>query len=192
VPWAHSSAARFALEISAANIKRVVTLPGCIAAALVALIPLASAQVPATPVFVPVAHSALLSVDGAVTAQTLWLRVRHAQDRQPVNGAELAVTIDGRSVRGTVRPDGTWAAALPELPAGAPGEIEIVVAHDGVREVLEGQIPRSGTPPAADSAAGRGGGAGFLGTLMHKQASWWILNVLIVVIGVIAVSRRMS
>jgi len=171
-----------------------VTLPACIAAALVALIPLASAPLPATPVLVPVAHSALLSVDGAVAAQTLWLRVHRAQDRQPVKGAELAVTLDGQSVPGTVRPDGTWTAALPELPAASPGKIEIVVAHDGVREVLEGQIPRTGTPPAAaaDSAAARGGGAGLVATLMHKQASWWILNVLIVVIGVIAVSRRMS
>ena len=194
MPWAHSSAARFALEISAANIKRVVTLPGCIAAALMALVPLASAQGPAAPVFVPVAHSALVSVEGAVAAQTLYLRVRRAQDREPVKGAELAVTIDGRTVQGTVGPDGTWTAALPELPAAAPRKIGIVVAHDGVREVLEGQIPASGTPPAAaaDSAAAGGSGAGLLATLMHKQASWWILNVLIVVIGVIAVSRRMS
>lgn len=159
---------------------------------LFALVSLASAQSPAAPAYLPVAHSALLTVDGAVAAQTLLLRVRRAQDQQPVAGAELAVTIDGRSVRATARPDGTWAATLPELPAASPGRMEIVVAHDGVREVLDGQLPRSGAPPASAADQAPSGGAGFLATLMHKQASWWILNVLIVLIGVIAVSRRMS
>lgn len=164
-----------------------------IAACLLTLVALASGQPPAPPAYLPVAHSALVTVDGALAAQTLLLRVRRTQDQQPVSGAELSVTVDGRSVQGTVRPDGTWAGALTAPPAAAPGRIEIVVAHDGVREVLDGQLPRNSPPPAAaDSAAAHAGGAGFWGTLMHKQASWWILNVLIVLIGVIAVSRRMS
>ena len=164
------------------------------AGALFALIPFASAQAPAGAAYTPIAHSALVTVEGAMTAQTLSLRVRRAPDQQPLTGAGLSVTIDGHGLPGKERRDGTWALALPELPASAPGKIEIVVAHDGVREVLEGQLPRSGTPPAAaaDRAAARDNGGGFLATLMHKQASWWILNVLIVLIGVIAVSRRMS
>jgi hypothetical protein len=28
--------------------------------------------------------------------------------------------------------------------------------------------------------------------LAHKQMAWWVLNVVIVLIGVIAISRRMS
>jgi len=28
--------------------------------------------------------------------------------------------------------------------------------------------------------------------LVHKQMAWWVLNVVIVLIGVIAISRRMS
>jgi hypothetical protein len=30
------------------------------------------------------------------------------------------------------------------------------------------------------------------GALIHKQMAWWILNIVIVLIGVVAVSRRMS
>lgn len=163
-------------------------------AASFACLALASAQAPAGAAYTPVAHSALVAVDGALLKRTLLLRVHRAQDQQPLTAAALSVSIDGRSVLGTDRPDGAWAATLPELPAGAPGRLEIVVAHDGVREVLDGQLPRASAPPAAapDSAAAHGGAAGFWGTLMHKQASWWILNVLVVLIGVIAVSRRMS
>ena len=67
-----------------------------------------------------------------------------------------------------------------------PGKLSIVVAHDGVREVLEAQ------PPAAPAAAPPAVPRGVASTLIHKQMSWWILNILIVLIGVIAVSRRMS
>jgi hypothetical protein len=171
----------------AANIERVVRFLACIAAAVFA-------SAAAAPAYVEVARSSLVTVEGSVAAQTLRLRVRRTQDQQPVSGAELAVTIDGRAVAGTAGPDGTWTGALPPLAAASPARLGIVVAHDGVREVLEGQMPGAGAPPAAaaDGAGAPGGGAGFLGTLMHKQASWWILNVLIVLIGVIAVSRRMS
>jgi hypothetical protein len=62
------------------------------------------------------------------------------------------------------------------------------VAHDGVREMLTGQLP--GAPAAAAAARGAAGSAASL--LAHKQLAWWILNILVVLIGVIAVSRRMS
>lgn len=163
-------------------------------AAALTCVPPAWAAPPDGPVYLPVARSSLVAVDGARAAQTLLLRVHRVQDQQPLTGAELTVTIDGRSVPGAARADGTWVGALAELPAAAPGRLEIVVAHDGVREVLDGPIPRAGAPPAtsAPPAAAPVGGAGVWATLMHKQASWWILNVLVVLIGVIAVSRRMS
>lgn len=139
----------------------------------------ALADKPADPAFAPVAHSALLAVDGVVAGDTLLLRVRRIQDQQPVPGAELAVTADGRSIPVTARPQGTWGVPVASLPR-PPGRLSIVVAHDGVREVLDGQLP-----PASQSGSGAG-------SLIHKQMAWWILNVVIVLIGVIAISRRMS
>jgi hypothetical protein len=52
--------------------------------------------------------------------------------------------------------------------------------------VLEVQLP------AGAAAAPRAGRGGVVSALIHKQMSWWILNVVIVLVGVIAVSRRMS
>jgi hypothetical protein len=145
----------------------------------------AFAQAPADP-FAPIAHSALITVDGTVAADTLVLRVRGTAGQQPVARAELGVTVDGRSVPVTARPEGTWGVPVKDLRTKAPGKLSIVVAHDGVREVLDGQMPgEAPTPPASRSGS-------VASTLIHKQMAWWILNVVIVLIGVIAVSRRMS
>jgi len=143
------------------------------------------ADSPAIAAFAPVARSALVTVDGVVAADTLVLRVRRTADQQPVPGAELSVTVDGRSVPVTARPEGTWGVPVKALPR-PPSRLSIVVVHDGVREVLEAQPP--GAAPAPPPAEARG----VASTLIHKQMSWWILNILIVLIGVIAVSRRMS
>jgi len=140
---------------------------------------------PAGSAFTPVAHSALVSVDGVVAADTLVLRVRRAANQQPLTGAQLTMTADGRNVPVRARPEGTWGVPLKDLP-GPPGKLSIEVSHDGVREVLEAQLP--GSPATAPPAQVRG----VVSTLIHKQMSWWILNILIVLIGVIAVSRRMS
>lgn len=167
-------------------------------AGLLACVASAAAQTPAAapstaaPVFAPIAHSALVAAEGAQSERTLLLRVRRVSDQQPLAGAALSVTLDGALASATQRPDGTWAVPLPEKPA-TPGKLEIVVAHDGVREVLDGQLPGAGGAAAAAAAAPPPAGlSGKLSALIHKQGSWWVLNILIVLIGVIAVSRRMS
>jgi hypothetical protein len=165
--------------------KRVKRLLAMIAGALVCGA-LAWADPPSGPAFTPLARSALLSVEGVVAADTLVLRVRRAADQQPLAGAELTVTADGHSVPVTARPEGTWGVPVRDLPK-PPGKLAITVAHDGVREVLEGQLPGAGATAAPASPPG-----GVANTLIHKQMAWWILNILIVLIGVIAVSRRMS
>jgi hypothetical protein len=140
-------------------------------------------QVPMT----PVAHSAQLSVEGAVAGGVLRLRVRRANDPQPLRVTDLAVRLDGRSLPVMARADGSFAAPLNEVPPHAPGKLEIIIAHDGALDALDGQLP-----VGALAAGASAGSAGALSSLIHKQMSWWILNVVIVLIGVIAVSRRMS
>ena len=146
----------------------------------------AAAPAAAAPM-IAVAHSAGLSVEGGVAGGVLTLRVRRTSDPQPLKVTDLAVRLDGRTLPVMARTDGSFAAPLKDVPPHAPGKLEIIVAHDGTLEALDGQLPAG--PPAA--GAGSGGG-GTLGALIHKQMSWWILNVVIVLIGVIAVSRRMS
>lgn len=139
------------------------------------------------PVFVPLARSTLVTVGATTDAGTLILRVARTRDEAPLTGAQLQVTLDGHSLPVKLRPDGTWEAPLGALASG-PGTLEVIVAHDGVREMLTGQLP--GAPAAAAAARGAAGSAASL--LAHKQLAWWILNILVVLIGVIAVSRRMS
>lgn len=136
--------------------------------------------------FAPVAHSALVTVEGVMTPDTLVLRALRTADRQPLTGAQLAVSVDGRSVPITPRPEGTWGVPLQALPTKPRARLVIVVAHDGLREVLEGQLPGDGAAAAASQSGNTAG------TLIHKQMAWWILNVVVVLIGVIAVARRMS
>ena len=147
---------------------------------------LAWADSPPGPAFTPLAHSALVSVEGVVAADTLVLRVRRTADQQAPAGAELTVAVGGRGIPVTARPEGTWGVPVKDLPK-PPGKLAITVAHDGVREVLEAQLPGAGAPAAPAAQSG-----GVASTLIHKQMAWWILNILIVLIGVIAVSRRMS
>jgi hypothetical protein len=166
--------------------KHVWKLLALTAGALACVAP-ALADSPAGGAFAPVAHSALVTVDGVLASDALVLRVLRTADRRPLAGVGLSVDVDGRSVPVTARPDGTWTVALRDLGAKAPAKLSIVVAHDGVREVLDAQLPGQGPATGADGAAS---GGGLVSTLMHKQAAWWILNVAVVLIGVIAVSRR--
>lgn len=167
--------------------KRVTRLLALAAAGALWCAPPALAESPADAAFAPVAHSALVTVEGVVAADTLVLRVRRSADQRPVAGAELGVRVDGRSVPATPRPEGTWAVPVKDLPK-PPGKLSIEVAHDGVREVLDGQLPEGSAAAPGPAAEPRG----IVSTLIHKQMSWWILNVVIVLVGVIAVSRRMS
>lgn len=146
----------------------------------------ALADSPPGAAFAPLAHSALVTVEGVVTSETLVLRALRTTDRQPLTGAELTVSVDGRDVPVTPRPEGTWGVPLKGLTSRPPAKLSIVVAHDGLREVLEGQLPRSDAAPAPSQSGNTAS------TLIHKQMAWWVLNVVIVLIGVIAVARRMS
>jgi len=164
--------------------KRVMRLLAWTAASSLACAAPALADSPAA--FAPLAHSALVTVEGVVASDTLLLRVRRTADQQPLPGAELTVAVGGRSIPVTARTEGSWALPLKDLPK-PPGKLAITVAHDGVREVLDGQLPGGGAtaPPGSQSGS-------VASTLIHKQMAWWILNVVIVLVGVIAVSRRMS
>jgi hypothetical protein len=160
----------------------------CLAALVIAALAatgLACAQAPAQPLYEPLAHSALISVDAAAaTPETLTLRIRHTADQSPVTAGQLEVTVQGRSLPAAPNPDGTWSVALKSLGGRAPGKLDLVVGHEGIREVLSGTL----APPPAGAAAPAA--SGLLGN--HKQLAWWILNIAIVLIAAIAISRRMS
>lgn len=143
-------------------------LPGAAAAA---------AQAPS----VSIAHSAQLTLQGSATSSGLSLRVRPTLTGAALVVSDLSVSVDGHAAAATRQPDGSWFVPLPQASRAAGGKLEVFVFHDGIREVLSGQLPA----PAA-------GGAGASVLRNHQQLAWWILNIAIVLVAALAISRRMS
>jgi hypothetical protein len=159
-----------------------------LAAILIISTPAAALAQPAAPLLAPLAHSALLAVDAAPAAGGLVLRVRRAAGETPLQVSDVAVTIDGRSEPAALRADGTWFVPRPAGVQDAGKTLEVTVGHDGIHEVLSGRLAAAaGAPGPATSGA-----ASASSSSRHKQLAWWILNIVIVLIAAIAISRRMS
>lgn len=148
----------------------------------------AQAAPAASPTFAPVAQSALVTLEAARTTGGLELRLRRPKSDAVVPVTALTVSIDGRSVASAARADGTWSVPWPGGSAPTNGQLEVVLAHDGIREVLSGPLPGSAGGAGTGAPASSSGG----GLRDHKQLAWWILNIGIVLIAVLAISRRMS
>jgi hypothetical protein len=126
-----------------------------------------------------------VTLEAGPTAAGLVLRLRHTADQTPVSVTDLTVSVDGKSQLATRRADGSWFVPLSGA-ALANEQLDVVVAHDGIREALSGRITVAG----AGTPSARNGAASVLRD--HKQMAWWILNITIVLIAAIAISRRLS
>ncbi len=135
------------------------------------------------PAAVEIARSSLLTLTGAAAPASLQLWVRRSAGQAPLVVTEFATLIDGKAASATRSPDGGWSVPLSGI-AGGEHRLSVTVGHDGIRELLEGKF----TPAAA--AAPAGGIAGLGGN--HKQLLWWVLNIGIVLVAAIAISRRMT
>ena len=153
-------------------------------AALILALPSPSFAADPPAALTPVAHSALLTLEGAVTPTGLTLRVRPVNAQQPLTISEIAVTLDGKPQTASARADGAFDVALTPAARRGAGQLEVTVAHDGIRELLSGHLPLS--PGAGAPAAPAAGSAS------RKQMWWWVLNIAIVLIAALAISRRMS
>lgn len=174
--------------MSIARASLSVVLSSCALCALTA----ALAQ-PAAPALAPLAHSALLTVDAAPRAGGLALRVRRASGEAPLVVNELAVTIDNKSEPATANSDGSWFVPWPATAQDAGKTIEVTVGHDGIHEVLSGRLaPAAGPGSGAAGSGAAGSGTASVISSSHKQLFWWILNIAIVAIAAIAISRRTS
>jgi len=167
---------------------RVSTARALLAVILIVCTPAAALVEPAPPLLAPVAHSALLAVDAATAADGLVLRVRRTKGETPLEVSDVAVTIDGQSEPATLRADGTWFVPRPADAKDAGKTLEVRIGHDGIHEVVSGRL--AAAPSGAGSAAS--GAVRALSRTSHKQLAWWILNIVIVLIAAIAISRRMS
>jgi len=155
-------------------------------AVLLATTAVAPRSEPAEPIPAPLAHSALITLEGAAVPGALILQVRANAGSTPVAVSDFSVAIDGKDVPVTARADGGWRVTLPGGPAGAASRINVAVTHDGIRELLSAKMPAVAAAPNTEAAPG-GGPFG-----VHKQIVWWVLNIAIVLIAALAISRRMS
>jgi hypothetical protein len=161
--------------------RRTAGAAAAVAAALSSFAGAADPTPPASPAPIPVAHSALLTIDATPTDQGLALHIKHAGNQIPIDGRDVTVSVDGKNAPVAAEPEGTFLLATKDLGDGdAPREFDITVAHDGIREILTGKVTLPKTGGAADMLSS------------HKQIAWWILNIAIVLIAAMAFSKRGS
>jgi len=130
---------------------------------------------------VPVAHSALLTIDATQSGDGLALHIKHAGNQIPIDGQNVTVSVDGKERPVTPQPEGTFLLSTKDLSGDGERQLDIVVAHDGIREILTGKVAL----PKVSSAA----------TDLwhdHRQMAWWVLNIAVVLIAVLAISNRAS
>jgi hypothetical protein len=145
---------------------------------------LACAQAPTDTHFSVFGRSALVSVEAARLApDTLTLRIRHT-DQTAVVPLAVEAAAEGHNLPVTANTDGTVTVSLKDLRGTPPARLDLLISHDGLREFLSGKLAAPAAATASTAAAGL--------LRDHKQMAWWILNIAIVLIAAIAISRRMS
>ncbi len=132
------------------------------------------------PALIDVAHSAQVTVEASESHDAVTFWIRRVSDKKPVGGKDVTVSIAGKSQVVTQRTDGSYSIPADDLSGKEAKPVELIVGHDGIRELLDGQLP----PPPDSSGGGLLGG--------HNQLAWWIINIGVVLIGVIALSRKKS
>jgi hypothetical protein len=141
---------------------------------------------PVQPILAPLTHSALVTLEGASLPGELILRIRPNAAGAPISVSDLTVAIDGKPVPASARADGAWRVALPSRAAATEGQLDVTVTHDGIRELLSAKIPLAAAAAPATPAPQPGGSG------VHNQLLWWVLNIAIVLIAALAISRRKS
>jgi hypothetical protein len=126
----------------------------------------------------PVARSAMLTLSAAPVDHGLSLQVARNSDHRPIVGpGRVTVTLDGHSVPVTAQPNGTYLVSTRTESGGAHA-LGVVVSHDGIRELLTGTVTVPQRRSALDELEG------------HGMLAWWVLNIAVVLIAVIVISRR--
>jgi len=125
-----------------------------------------------------VARSALLTLTAAPSDHALALQVARLSDHRLIAGpGKVKVTLDGRDVPAAAQPDGRYLISTRDQSAGAHS-LGVVVSHDGIRELLTGTVTVPQQQSLLDVIQG------------HGMSAWWVLNIAVVLIAVLIISRR--
>jgi hypothetical protein len=129
---------------------------------------------------IEIAHSAQILADATMSDDKLFLRLRNAKTQAVIQSNDLTFNVDGKPQTAKVQLDGTYAVALDALKGTGGRNVEIIVGHDGIREILSNKIAAIDAKSPGLSLGG------------HNQLAWWILNIGVVLVGVLALSRKKS
>jgi hypothetical protein len=125
-----------------------------------------------------VARSALLTVTATPSDHALALRVVRVSDRQVIAGpGKVTATLDGRAIPLTPEPNGTYVLSTSGQ-SGGPHSLNLVVSHDGIRELLTSTVTVPQRQSILDMIQG------------HGMSAWWVLNIAVVLIAVLIISRH--
>ncbi|HEY7888834.1 MAG TPA: hypothetical protein VIC29_11495 [Steroidobacteraceae bacterium] len=125
-----------------------------------------------------VARSAVLTLTAAQSSHSLALQVARISDHRLIAGpGNVTATLDGHSVPVTARPGGSYVISTRDQSAGAHS-LGVVVSHDGIRELLTGTVTLPQQQSVLEMLQG------------HGMAAWWVLNIVVVLIAVLIISRR--
>jgi hypothetical protein len=131
-----------------------------------------AANVPAV-----IAHSALLDVEATAKGDVLQISIRRVADKTLVNTDDLTIAIDGKNEPFTHEKGIVYELAVNDLRGDGVKDVDVTVAHDGIREILSGKVSVSEAPTASLWRD-------------HKQVAWWVLNIVIILIAALAFSRK--
>jgi hypothetical protein len=124
-----------------------------------------------------IARSALLTIEGTATADALQLSIRRVSDKSLISSDDVTVSVDGKNQSVTHDKGGFYELPINDLRGDSARDVDITVAHDGIREIVSGKVS---VAEASSTSLWRD----------HKQVAWWILNIVIILIAATAVSRR--
>ncbi len=153
---------------------RMARVAAVLAALLIALPP-AGARTGA--VRVQVASSAMLVLDATVHRQDVVLHIVRTTNHTPIEGAgNVTAEIGGRPVPVVAR-GATYVLTTRGLKGG-PHSLRVVVAHDGIHELLTGTLALPKRPDRLAELE------------QHGYGAWWVLNIVVLLVAANLIMRR--
>lgn len=141
-------------------------------------LPGASAAAPA-PDTQPLAQSALLIVHASIHGDWLSLNIQRAANDSAVVTKDVSVSVGGHKVQVTGLGNGIYTIPVRQLGSGKQADLDIIVGHDGIREILSGKLTLAAVSTPSSSILGK-----------HTEMLWWVLNIGVVSAAAVFLSKR--
>ncbi len=126
---------------------------------------------------VQIASSAMLVVDASVHERDIVLHIARTANHAPIEGAgNVTAEIGGHPV--PIAAHGATYVLSTRGLKGGPHALQVIVAHDGIHELLSGTVTLP-KPPDRLAALEK-----------HGYAAWWVLNIVVLLLAARLIMRR--